>query len=250
MNWASGPSRFPARQSPHPPAGPSSTATASASWSSGGPDAKAGSATSSAATAGTAPSWTEGTEQRSGADTGYSPTTWSRSAPWQADPAPDDKEHAASSPPNSAPRLFQVEVANRFSDPNGDRDGLRGFAFGKHPDTTQTERTSPWPGSAPVDQIESDAEAAGTAGVAGPLPHGAAPVAMAPPLTSSSFHSWAKRATSEHRPVDQVRPPCRMVVPLVDQLSSLACRYRQRSAPHSADLCTWPAAGADGRHGR
>jgi hypothetical protein len=66
-----------------------------------------------------------------------------------------------------------------------------------------------------------------------------------PPLTSSSFHSWAKRATSEHRPVDQVRPPCCMVIPLADQLSSSACRYRQRSAPRSADLSTWPAAGAD-----
>ena len=43
------------------PARPSSTAAASASWSSGAPDAKAGSATSSAATAGTAPSWTAGT---------------------------------------------------------------------------------------------------------------------------------------------------------------------------------------------
>jgi IS5 family transposase len=79
-NLASGPWRSPARPPPRQPARPSSTAAASASWSNGEPDAKAGLATSNAATAGTAPSSTAGTEPRSGAGTGYSPTTWSRSA--------------------------------------------------------------------------------------------------------------------------------------------------------------------------
>ena len=58
MTWASRPWPFPARPRPHQPARPPSTAAASASWSSGAPDARAGSATSSAATAGTAPSST------------------------------------------------------------------------------------------------------------------------------------------------------------------------------------------------
>ena len=98
---------IPRQATTSPPARPSSTAAASASWSSGGPDAKAGSATSNAATAGTAPSSTAGTEQRSGADTGYSPTTWSRSAPWPADPAPPDTEHARPPGPNSAPDFFR-----------------------------------------------------------------------------------------------------------------------------------------------
>ena len=66
---------IPRRARPHRPGRPSSTAAASAGWSSGAPDAKAGSATSSAATAGTGPSWTAGTEPPSGAGTGYSPTT-------------------------------------------------------------------------------------------------------------------------------------------------------------------------------
>ena len=79
---ASAPSRFPARPRSHPPARPQSTAAASASSSNGAPDQKAGSATSSTPTAGTAPGWTAKTAPRSGADTGYSPTTWSRSAPW------------------------------------------------------------------------------------------------------------------------------------------------------------------------
>ena len=54
-------------------------------WSTGEPAARAGSATSSAGTPGTAPGWTAATELRSGAGTGYSPTTWSRSAPLPAD---------------------------------------------------------------------------------------------------------------------------------------------------------------------
>ena len=72
---------IPGGPDPHRPGRPSSTAAASAGWSSGGPDAKAGSATSSAATAGTGRSWTARTGPRSGAGTGCSPTTWSRSAP-------------------------------------------------------------------------------------------------------------------------------------------------------------------------
>ena len=65
----------PAGQTLSRPGRPSSTAAASAGWSSGGPGAKAGSATSSAATAGTGPSWTAETAPPSGAGTGYSPTT-------------------------------------------------------------------------------------------------------------------------------------------------------------------------------
>ena len=66
------------------------------------------------ATAGTAPTWTAGTEPRSGAGTGSSPTTWSRSQPWQ-----DDQPHTKPPVPPSHPgqtsarRLFQVEVAKR-----------------------------------------------------------------------------------------------------------------------------------------
>ena len=76
----------PARPRPHRPVRSSSTAAASASWLNGGPGAKAGSAISSAATAGTGPSLTAGTGLPSGAGTGYSPTTWSRSAPWPDNP--------------------------------------------------------------------------------------------------------------------------------------------------------------------
>ena len=88
------------------PARPSSTAAASAGWSSGAPAAKAGSATSSAATAGTAPAWTAGKEPRSGADTGSSPTTWSRSAPWPADPAQTTDACQAAPPPELSPPTF------------------------------------------------------------------------------------------------------------------------------------------------
>jgi hypothetical protein len=62
----------------------SSTAAASVGWSNGAPAQRDGSATSNAATAGTAPAWTAGREPRSGAATEYSPTTWSKSAPWPA----------------------------------------------------------------------------------------------------------------------------------------------------------------------
>ena len=109
MTWASRPWRSHARLRRRHPARPSSTAAASAGWSNGGPDARAGSATLSAVTAGTAPAWTAGKEPRSGADTGYSPTTWSRSAPWPADPSHGAPPHP---PPDSGLRLFQVEVAS------------------------------------------------------------------------------------------------------------------------------------------
>jgi IS5 family transposase len=72
---ACAPSRSRARPRPRPPARRSSTAAASASWSSGAPGAKGGSATSNAATAGTAPDWMAGPAPRSGAATGSSPTT-------------------------------------------------------------------------------------------------------------------------------------------------------------------------------
>ena len=98
------------------PARRSSTAAASAGWSSGAPDAKDGSATSSAVTAGTAPAWTAGTEPRSGAGTGSSPTTWSRSAPWPANhhhPRPSGTScNRTPAPRSSRRRLFQVEVAS------------------------------------------------------------------------------------------------------------------------------------------
>ena len=77
---------IPCQAPPPPRVRPSSTAAASASWSSGVPAAKAGSAALNAATAGTAPAWTAGREQRSGAGTGYSPTTWSRSRAWPPEP--------------------------------------------------------------------------------------------------------------------------------------------------------------------
>ncbi len=110
---ACAPSRFPARPRPHRPARHSSTAAASAGWLSGAPDAKDGLATSSADTAGTAPAWTAGKEQPSGAGTGYSPATWSRSAPWLADPPRPASHMPAASTLKSAFRLFQVEVASR-----------------------------------------------------------------------------------------------------------------------------------------
>jgi transposase, IS5 family len=100
---------IPARPQHHPPAKPSSTPAASAGSSSGEPDARAGSVTSSAVTAGTAPAWTAGPEPRSGADTESSPATWSRSAPWPANP----HHRRRRTRPNPALRLFQVEVAKR-----------------------------------------------------------------------------------------------------------------------------------------
>ena len=90
---------------------------ASAGWSSGAPAAKDEWATSSADTAGTGPAWTARTGPPSGADTGYSPTTWSRSAPWPADPAPAFPRRQAGPSPHSAFRLFQVEVASGIGRP-------------------------------------------------------------------------------------------------------------------------------------
>jgi hypothetical protein len=102
--------RFPARPPPQPPARPSSAAAASASWSSGAPAVKAGSVTSNTATAGTAPAWTAEKERRSGAGTGYSPTIWSRSAPWPADSSRPSSRLAPGSDPDLLRRLFQGQV--------------------------------------------------------------------------------------------------------------------------------------------
>ena len=49
-------------------------------------------------------------ERRSGAGTGYSPTTWSRSPLWPADPAQPTTRPAQGVSTSSRQRLFQVEV--------------------------------------------------------------------------------------------------------------------------------------------
>ena len=74
--------------------------------SSGGPAAKAGSAPSNAATDGTAPAWTAPKEPGSGPDTASWPTTWSRSAPWPADPAQPAPGHDPHHPPELSPPTF------------------------------------------------------------------------------------------------------------------------------------------------
>ena len=103
LGYAPSPSR--AEPGPQPPAAPPGMPAASAPSSSGGPAARAGSATSSAGTAGTAPGWTAATEPRSGAGTGYSPTTWSRSAPLPAD-RPGRTQNAASTAAGDQPPDF------------------------------------------------------------------------------------------------------------------------------------------------
>ena len=77
--------------------------------------AKGGSATSNAATAGTAPAWTAGTEPRSGAGTEYSPTTWSRSAPWPADQPSKASSALTSRPPRIAAQLRPKTFSGRSS---------------------------------------------------------------------------------------------------------------------------------------
>ena len=105
----SAPSPSRAKPRSQPPAAPSSIPAASASSSSGEPAAKAGSATSNADTAGTAPGWTAATEPPSGAGTGYSPTTWSRSAPSPADlPRPDPR-----TPPVPPPEISLQTFSGR-----------------------------------------------------------------------------------------------------------------------------------------
>ena len=103
LGYVRSPSR--AEPGPQPPAAPPGMPAASAPSSSGGPAARAGSATSSAGTAGTAPGWTAATELRSGAGTGYSPTTWSRSAPLPAD-RPGRTQNAASTAAGDQPPDF------------------------------------------------------------------------------------------------------------------------------------------------
>jgi IS5 family transposase len=67
---------IPARPSPAQPDESRNTGGASAAWSSGAPDRRAGSVTSNTATAGTTHGWTASTGPERGADSWCSPTTW------------------------------------------------------------------------------------------------------------------------------------------------------------------------------
>ena len=113
--------RLPSRAKPrsHPPAGLSNTPAGSAGSSGGEPAAKAGSAASSTGTTGTAPGWTAAKEPQSGAGTGSSPTTWSRSAPWPADPPGPTQSMPPTSPelcpPTFSGRSSYADPETRFA---------------------------------------------------------------------------------------------------------------------------------------
>src|SRR5271166_1529 len=104
-----------AEVNPVPFAANSNTGEPSATRSNGEPDPKDGSTTSNAATAGTAPNSPASAASESGADTGSSPTTSSRSAPWQHETRTTARQANRPGPTGLTStlghRLFQVLVA-------------------------------------------------------------------------------------------------------------------------------------------
>jgi transposase, IS5 family len=93
---------IPRRANPVPPDANSNTDEPSTPWSNGAPDPRAASATSNAATDGTAPNSPPSQAPEPGADTASSPTTWSRSANWQA--KQPHAEHPHQRPPSRTER--------------------------------------------------------------------------------------------------------------------------------------------------